>query len=89
VHKEGGCHGGGRRRWWRGDLSTTVSKKACRQALERCAREATDGGTTWGDTSGEGPSAARVEGEARRQWLTQGGGGGGGGTNVGVGEWTV
>jgi hypothetical protein len=62
VHKEGGCHGGGRRRWWRGDLSTMVSKKACRRALERRAREAADGGTTGGDASGEGPLAARVEG---------------------------
>jgi hypothetical protein len=62
VHKEGGCHGGGRRRWWRGDLSTMVSKKACRRALEWRAREAADGGTTGGDASGEGPLAARVEG---------------------------
>jgi hypothetical protein len=54
VHKEGDCHGGGRRRWWRGYLSTTVSKKACRWALERRAREAADGGTMGGDTIGEG-----------------------------------
>jgi hypothetical protein len=62
-----------------------VSKKACRRALERRAWEVAGGGTTWGDASGEGPSAARVEGEARRRRLTRGGGGGGGGTNVGGG----
>jgi hypothetical protein len=73
VHKEGGCHGGGRRRCWRGDLSTTVSKKVCRRALERRVREATDGGTTWGDASGERPSVSRVEGEVRWRRLMRGG----------------
>jgi hypothetical protein len=74
VHKEGDCHGGGRRRWWRGYLSTTVSKKACRWALERRAREAADGGTMGGDTIGEGRRRLAWRGEAGgRTWAWAGG----------------
>jgi hypothetical protein len=52
---------------WRGDRSTTVSKKVCGRALELHSREAADGGTMGegGCASGEGPTVAHVEGGGR------------------------
>jgi hypothetical protein len=63
---------------WRGDRSTTVSKKVCGRALDRHSRETADGGTT-----GEGVARA-VRG--RRWFAWKGEAGGGGSHGVGRGE---